>query len=81
MLPIFQQSNLMYKFQCCCNAIYIRRTSQRLKVGVKQQDSRNIRNHTISGRSKLLDSAINSCVVNYSDECFVALHRARTKQI
>ena len=42
---------------------------------------------TASGRSKLLDSAlferlnvINSCMVNYSDEYFLALHRARTKQ-
>ena len=46
-----------------------------------------IHNHTTSRHSKLLDSdicehlnALNSCVVNYSDECFVVLQRARTKQ-
>ena len=31
-LPIFQQSNLIYKFQCCCNTTYIGLTSQRLEV-------------------------------------------------
>ena len=49
--------------------------------------SRDIRNCTTSGNSKLLDSAIcehlnafNSCAVNYNDECFGILYRARTKQ-
>ena len=86
-LPIFQQSNLIYKFQCCCNATYIGRTSQRLEVKVRQHVSRDIHNRTTSGHSKLLDSAIcehlnaiNSCVVNYNKECFGVLHRARTKQ-
>ena len=81
-LPIFQQNNLICKFQYCCNATYIGRTSQRLEFSVP----RDIRDHTTSGHSKFLDSAIcehlnalNSCVVN-SDECFVALNRARTKQ-
>ena len=61
-LPIFQLSNLIYKFQCCCN-------------------------RTTSRDSKLLDSAIcehlnviNNCAVNYIDECFGVLLRARTKQ-
>ena len=61
-------------------------TPKRLEVRVKQHVPRDICNHTTSGHSKLLDSAIcehlnalNSCVVNYSDECLVALHRARTK--
>ena len=31
-LPIFQQSNLINKFQCCCNATYIRHISQCLEV-------------------------------------------------
>ena len=35
-LPIFQQSNFIYKFQCFCNATYIERTSQRLEFRVKQ---------------------------------------------
>ena len=71
-LLIFQQSNLIYKFHCCYNA-----TSQRLEVRVKQHVPRDIRNHTTSGHSKLFDSAIsehlnalNSCAVNYNDECF-----------
>ena len=74
------------KFQCCCNATDIGSTSQRFEVRVKQHVPRDIRNHTTSGHSKLLNSticehlnALNSCVVNYRDECFVALHRARTK--
>ena len=58
-----------------------------LEVRVKQYVPRNILNHTTSRYSKLLDSAIcdhlnalNSCVVNYSDDCLVVFHRARTKQ-
>ena len=57
------------------------------ELRVKQHVPRDIRNHTTSGHSKLLDSAIcehlnaiNSCAVNYNDECFGVLHRARTKQ-
>ena len=86
-LSIFQQNNLIYKFQCRCNATYIGRTSQCLQVRVKQHFPRDIRNHTTSRHSIVLHSAIcehsnalNSYVVNYSDECFVVLHRARTKQ-
>ena len=86
-LHIFQQSNLIYKFKYRCNAIYIGCTSQHLEVRVKQHVPRDIRNHKTSGHSKLLDSticehlnALNRCVVNYGDECFVILHRARTKQ-
>ena len=85
-LPIFQQSNLIYEFQRWHNATYIGRTFQRLEVRVKHVP-RDIRNHTTSGHSNLLDSvicehlnALNSYVVNYSDECFAALLRARTKQ-
>ena len=87
MLPIFQQSNLINEFQYHCNTSYIGCTSKRLEIRVKQQVPRDIHNHTTSGHSKLLDSAIwehlnalNSCVVYYIDECFVVLHRARTKQ-
>ena len=86
-LPIFQQSNLIYKFQCRCNATYIGRTSQCLEARVKLYVPRDIRNRTTSGHSKMPDSAIcehlnalNSCVINYSDKCFVVLHRAWTKQ-
>ena len=79
-LPIFQQSNLIYKFQCCYNVTYIGYTSQHLEIRVKQHVSRDIRN------TKLLDSAIYEYlnamngVVNYNDECFGILHRAKTKQ-
>ena len=86
-LPIFQQSDLIYKYQCHCNTTCIRHTSKRFEVRVKQHVPRDIRNHTTSGHSKLFDSvicehlsALNSCVVNYSDECFVVLLRVRTKQ-
>ena len=86
-LPIFRQSNLIDKFQCHCNAIYIGRSSQRLEVKVTLHIPRDIHNLTTSGHSKLLNSAIckylnvlNNCGVNYSDECFVALQRARMKQ-
>ena len=80
MLPIFKQSNLIYKFQCCCNAAYIRRTSHCLRVRIKLHVPRDIRNRTTSGHSKLLDiancehlNAINSCAVNYNDKCFSVL--------
>ena len=83
---IFQQSNLIYKFLCHCNVTYIGCTSLCFEVRVKQDVPRDICNHTTSGHSKLLDSAfcehlnvLNSCVVNYSDECFVVLDRAWTK--
>ena len=45
-LPIFQQSNLIYKFQCVCNTTYIGRTSQRLEVRIKQHVPRDICNYT-----------------------------------
>ena len=86
-LPIFQQSNLIYEFQCCCNVTYIGHTSQYLEVRVKQHVPRYICNHTTTRYLKLLDSnlcehlnALNSHFVNHSDECFLVLHRARTKQ-
>ena len=87
MHPIFQQNNLIYKFQWCCNASCMECTSQRLEVRVKQHVPRGIRNHTTSRHSKLLNSAIcehlsamNSCVVNYNNDCFGVLHRAWAKQ-
>ena len=66
---------------------HIGQISPRLKVRVKQHVSRDIRNHTTSWHSNLLDSALwehlnalNSCVVNYSDDCFVVSYRVLTKQ-
>ena len=86
-LPIFQQSNLIYKFQCCCDATYIGRTSQRLEIRVKLHVPRGIRDRTTSRHSQMLDFAIcehlnatNTCTANYNDECSAVLHRARAKQ-
>ena len=86
-LTIFWLINLIYKFRCCCNATYIGRTSQRLEVRAKQHVSREIHYRAIFGQSKLLDSAIcehlnaiNNCVIDYNDEYFDVLYRARTKQ-
>ena len=47
-LPIFQQSNLIYKFQCRCNATYIGRISHRLEVTVKQHVPCHLTNLVIS---------------------------------
>ena len=51
-LSIFQQSNLIYKFQCRYNVTYIKSTSQWLVVRVKQHVPKDIRNHTTYGYSK-----------------------------
>ena len=56
LIPISQQSNLLYKFQCCFNATYRGRTSQHLEVRGKQHVPRDIRNRITFGHSKLLDS-------------------------
>ena len=60
---------------------------QCLEVRVKQHVPRDIRNRTTSGHSKLLDfticehlNALNSCAVNYNDECFGVWHKAGTKK-
>ena len=76
-LPIFQQSNLIYKFQCCCDSTYIGSTSQRLEVRVKQHVPQEFRDRTTSGHSQMLDSAnckhlntINTCEANYNDPIY-----------
>ena len=83
--PIFQLSNLICRFQCCCDATYIGRTSQCLEKRVKQHVPRGIRNRTTFRHSQMLDFAIckhlnttNTCAVNNNDECVAALHRAMT---
>ena len=43
-LPIFNQSLLIYKFKCWCNSTYMGRTSQRLEVRVRQHVPRGIVN-------------------------------------
>ena len=43
-LPIFNQSLLIYKFKCLCNSTYIGRTNQRLEVRVRQHVPRGILN-------------------------------------
>ena len=41
-LPIFKQSNIIYKFVCQCNLTYIGMTCQRLKVRVRQHIPRSL---------------------------------------
>ena len=81
-LPISNQSLLIYKFNCRCNSTYIGRTSQRLEVRIRQYVPRSIlnRGRLTSGQSLAMDSAIgehllaiNSCRTNYQDDCFSVL--------
>ena len=86
-LPIFKQSNLIYKFVCRCNLTYIGMTCQRLEVRVRQHIPRSLLSGRLtSGHSQAIDSAIgehlltiNSCRTSYEDDCFSVLHRARDK--
>ena len=59
-LPIFNQSLLIYNFKCWRNSTYIGRTSQRLEVRVRQHVPQGILNsdRLTSGHSQALDSAI-----------------------
>ena len=82
-LPIFKQSNLIYKFVCRCNSTYISMTCQRLEVRVRQHIPRSLLSGRLtSGHSQAIDSAIgehlltiNSCRTSYEDDCFSVLHR------
>ena len=86
-LPIFKQSNLIYKFVCRCNSTYIGMTCQHLEVRVRQHIPRSLLSgRLISGHSQAMDSAIgehlltiNSRRTSYEDDCFSVLHRARDK--
>ena len=87
-LPIFNQSLLIYKFKCWCNSTYIGRTSQRLEVRVRQHVPRGILNIDLltSGHSKATDTAIgenllsiNSCRARDQDDWFSVLHTPRSK--
>ena len=86
-LPIFKQSNLVYKFLCRCNSTYLGMTGQRLEVRVKQHISRSLLSGRLTSRhSQAMDSAIvehlltiKSCRASYEDDCFSVLHRARDK--
>ena len=86
-LPIFKQSNLIYKFTCQCNSTYIGMTCQRLKVRVRQHIPRSLLSGRLtSGHSQAMDSAIgehlltiNSCRTSYEDDYFSVLYRARDK--
>ena len=86
MLPIVNQSLLIYKFNCRCSSTYIGRTSQCLEVRIRQHVPRGIlnRGRSTSGHCQAMDSAIgehllttNSCRTNYRDDWFSVLHRAR----
>ena len=87
-LPIMNQSLLVYKFNCRCNSTYIGRTSQCLEVRIRQHVPRGILNSgwSTSGHSQAMDSATgehilttNSCRTDYLDDWFSVLHRARNK--
>ena len=86
-LPIFKQSNLIYKFVCRCSSTYIGMTCQRLEVRVRQHLSRSLLSGRLTpGHSEAMDSAngehlltINSCRTSYEDDSFSVLHRAREK--
>ena len=86
-LPIFKQSNLIYKFVCRCSSTYIGLTWQSLEVRVRQHIPRVLLSGRLtSGHSQAMDSAIgehlltiNSCRTSYEDDCLSVLHRARDK--
>ena len=87
-LPIFKQSNLIYKFVCRYSSINIGMTCQRLEVRVRQHIPRVLlsKGRLTSQHYQAMDSAlgehlltINSCRTNYEDDCFSILHRARDK--
>ena len=76
-LPILNQSLSIFKFNCRCNSTYIGRTSQCLEVRIRQHVPR-----CISNRGRLTPGqslAINSCKINYRDDSFSVLLRARDK--
>ena len=86
-LPIFKQSNLIYKFVCRCSSTYIGMTCQCLEVKVRQHIPRFILSRRLTSRhSQAMYSAIgehllttNSCITSYEDDCFSVLHWARDK--
>ena len=58
-LPIFKQSNLIYKLVCRCNSTYIGMTCQCLKVRVRQHIPKSLLSGRLtSGHSQAMDSAI-----------------------
>ena len=77
-LPIFKQSNLIYRFTYRCNSTYIGMTCQRLEVRVRQHIPRSLLSGRLtSGHSQAMDSAIgehlltiNNCRTRYEDDCF-----------
>ena len=89
-LPIFNQSLLIYKFKCWCNSIYIGRTSQHLDVRIKHHIPWGVLNteRITSGHSQAIDSAIgkhllsiNSCRTRYQDDCWLFYIEPEVKSI
>ena len=86
-LPIFNHSNLIYKFTCRCNSTYIGITCQRPEERVRQHIPRSLLSGQLtSGHCQAIDSAIgehlltiNNGRTRYEDDCFSVLHRARNK--
>ena len=88
-LPLLQQSKMVYKFQCQCDVGYISRTIQSPEVGVKQHTPCELLRwpqNTTSGSSQVHESAIDDywadhyiSMTNYLDDCFSVLYEARSK--
>ena len=86
-LPIFKQSNLIYKFTCRCNSTSRGMTCQRLEVRIRQHIPRSLLSGRLtSGHSQAMDSAIGEHLLTidnfrtrYEDDCFSVLHRTRNK--
>ena len=85
-LPIFKQSNLIYKVVCRCNSTYIGMTCQRLERRVRPHIPRSLLSGRLtSGHSQAMDSAIsehlltiNSYRTGYEDDCFSVQHRDKS---
>lgn len=90
--PILDKSNVIYKFECSCDSMYIGRTTQRLHNRIRQHVpkflSRTFNNPPISKTTtyKTKLSAIGqhlkdnpACGAKYSDQMFSVVARARSQ--
>ena len=92
-LPSNSLNNVIYKYKCRCDAVYVGRTSQRLNDRIKQHVPQSLLSYTsnlsrpISPNNKTLKSSRSaigqhlldspSCADNFSFERFTILDRAR----
>ena len=85
-LPALEQSVLIYKFQCWCEADFIDRMIQRLEVRVRQHVPWSLLSRSqelTSGCSQEQESAFGKhlgesyiCQADYSDQCFYVSYKA-----